>query len=197
MMVVDNHRLATGWVNRKCWQLTLVTALLVLGSPCYGFSISSIEAQLESHQQLKVTVQAKIELSPAIIQALEASIPIKIQTTISIYRVRKRIWDKQIHEYVAHDEIRYRSLYRTYQLKTTDANINGEYQSIDRLLEVLGQRRTHLVALNDGELDPEASYVGKFRIKVARSELPSVMRIPVFFKSSWRLKSRKVAFDIQ
>ncbi len=184
-------------VGRATSLLTVMTALWLVALPCHGFTVSSVEARLESPKRLSVGVQSAIELSADVIQALESSIPITIETTIKIYRVRAKLWDKLVYEAIVRDEISYRSLYRTYQLRTADPNIRDEFQSLDRLLSAIGQQRVHQVDLEVGSFDPQESYVGKIKVALDRSKLPSVMRIPVTFKKSWRLKSDWVEFKVE
>ncbi len=172
-------------------------ALCMMASPSFGFSIVSTEAVRDSDTLVTVVVDSQIELSEDVLEAFKSSIPITIQTTIKIYQVRNNFWDKLIHEYVTRDVLSYRSLYRDYLLKSADRNVNGGYTSLEAMLEALGRQRTHRVELAENTLHADGSYVGKVRISIDRSELPSVMRLPVFFNDAWRLKSERVKFDIK
>ncbi len=178
-------------------RLALGLFLWMLAAPSFGFSILTIEAQRESETRLMVAVESEIELTADVIEALESSIPITIQTTIKLYRVRNNLWDKLIHESEFQVEIAYQSLYRTYRLKSTDPNFVDDYPTLDRVLESLGERRTYRVDLEDDRFHPDQNYVGKIKISLDRSALPSVMRLPVFFKNSWHLQSSQIKFDIQ
>ena len=172
-------------------------ALCMTASPSFGFSIVSTEALRDSDTLVTVVVDSQIELSEDVLEAFKSSIPITIQTTIKIYQVRNNLWDKLIHEYVTRDVLSYRSLYRDYLLKSADRNVNGGYTSLEAMLEALGRHRTHQVELAEDTLHSDRSYVGKVRISIDRSALPSVMRLPVFFNDAWRLKSERVKFDIK
>lgn len=179
------------------FQLATTLVLLAFVTSAFGFSISSVEAIREADDSIVVAMDCNIELSPDVVEALESNIPITILTNIKLYRVRANLWDKLIHEFEIQDEIAYRSLYRTYRVSSTDTNISADYTSLERVLNALGNRRIHQLVLSDGQLDPNDGYRGKVKILLDRSTLPSVMRVPVFFKNSWRLQSTPVRFDIQ
>lgn len=175
----------------------LLFVICMAVSPSFGFSIVSTEALRDSDTMVTVVVDSRIELSEDVVEALNSSIPITVQTTIKIYQVRKNLWDKHIYEYVTRDVLSYRSLYRDYLLKSADRNVNGGYTSLEAMLEALGRQRTYQVELAEDTLHTERSYVGRVRISIDRSALPSVMRLPVFFNDAWRLKSERVKFDIK
>ncbi len=181
----------------KITRFIFLFALCVMASPSFGFTIISTEALRDSESLVTVVVDSQIELSEDVLEAFKSSIPITIQTTIKIYQVRNNFWDKLIHEYVTRDVLSYRSLYRDYLLKSADRNVNGDYTSLEALLAALGSKRTYQVELAEDTLHADSSYVGKVRISIDRSALPSVMRLPVFFNDAWRLKSERVKFDIK
>ena len=174
-----------------------VLFLWAISLPLFGYEIESVDASQISENMALVEVSYQIDLSQDVIEALESSIPITILTRIRIYRKRTNLWDKLIHEHEAKDEITYRSLYRVYHLRGSDRTTNGDYQSLDRILESIGRQRNYRLTLPEGSFDPEKSYVGKIRISLDRSSLPSAMRLPVFFKNSWRLQTETVKFEIK
>lgn len=157
----------------------------------------STEALRDSETSVTVVVDSRIELSEDVFEALKSNIPITVQTTIKFYQVRNNFWDKLIYEYITRDVLSYRSLYRDYLLESADRNVNGGYTSLEAMLEALGRQRTHQVELAGNTLHTNRFYVGKVRISIDRSALPSVMRLPVFFNDDWRLKSERVKFDIK
>ncbi len=181
----------------KIARFVTLFVLCMTVSPSFGFSIVSTEALRDSDSMVTVVVDSRIELSDDVVEALNSSIPITVQTTIKIYQVRNNFWDKNIYEFVTRDVISYRSLYRDYLLKSTDRNVNGGYTSLEAMLEALGRQRTYQVELTEANLNRDRSYVGRVRISIDRSALPSVMRLPVFFNDAWRLKSERVKFDIK
>ncbi len=174
-----------------------IVVLWATVSSAFGFSISSVEATRDADNNVLVEMNFDVELTQDVIHALESSIPITVLTNIKIYRVRTTIWDQFVDEYDFRDKIVYRSLYGAYRLNTSDPDINGDYPSLESILEALGEKRTHQLALNDEQSESDEDYRGKVKITLDRSALPSVMRLPVFFKKSWRLQSNRVAFDIQ
>ncbi len=188
-------------VRKSCsGKITRIITLFVLCttvSPSFGFSILSTEALRDSDSMVTVVVDSRIEFSEDVVEALNSSIPITVQTTIKIYQVRNNFWDKNIYEYVTRDVLSYRSLYRDYLLKSADRNVNGGYTSLEAMLEALGRQRTYQVELAEDTLLSDRSYVGRVRISIDRSALPSVMRLPVFFNDAWRLKSERVKFDVK
>ena len=178
-------------------QIAVVLVLFMLVSRAFGFSILSIEANRDSDNSVVVTMDCEIELSKDVIEALQSNIPITISTNIKIYQVRDNIWDKLINEYESHDEIAYRSLYRAYRLASQDPGINDNFLSLGRVLKAMCEQRTHRIVLDSAQFDANEKYRGRANIALDRSTLPSVMRLPVFFKNSWHLQSDRVQFDIQ
>ncbi len=178
-------------------QLVAMMVLWTIGTSAFGFSISAVEANHDAQNSVVVAVDCDLQLSPEVIEALESNIPITIMTNIKLYQVRDNLWDKLIFEYEVQDEITYRSLYRAYRLSSEDVSINADYPSLARVLNALCSSRIHQLVLNDGQLDSSTGYRGKVKILLDRSALPSVMRLPVFFKNAWRLQSTPFRFDIQ
>jgi len=176
-----------------------IVAMLILwacSTTALGFSIQSVEASRDADNHVVVELSCDIQLSQAVIDALRSNIPITILTTIKLYRVRANLWPKSIDKFELPDKMTYVSLYRTYRLSSQDMSIRGDYESLDQLLLALCERRTHRLAVTAPDFVPDANYRGSIKIKLDRSVLPSVMRVPVFFKNAWRLQSKKVSFEI-
>ena len=178
-------------------QIAVALVLLMLVSRAFGFSILSIEANRDSDNSVVVTMDCEIELSQDVIEALHSNIPITIATNIKIYRVRDNIWDKLIDEYESQDEIAYRSLYRAYRLASPVPGISANFLSLGRVLKAMCEQRAHRIVLDNAQFDANEKYHGRAKIALDRSTLPSVMRLPVFFKNAWHLQSDRVQFDIQ
>ena len=188
------------WSPRTRLMVSRVGAVLLLWAislPSFGYEIESVDASQISENMALVEVNFQIDFSQDVIEALESSIPITILTRIRIYRKRANLWDKLIHEHEVKDEIIYRSLYRVYRLTGSDHTIDGDYLSLDRILESIGRQRNYQLTLPEGKFDPNENYIGKIRISLDRSSLPSAMRLPVFFKNSWRLQTETARFEIK
>ena len=197
MMLTDKGKMAMIQHRASVARIAFLVFACALSLPAFGFSILSVDATRDSEVSVAANVTAEIEFTPTVIEALESSIPITIRTNIKVYRVRKNMWDQLVCEYDSRDEVSYRSLYRTYRMRMRGSNIVREYDSLDEALGAIGDGRLHNLVLENAQFDSEETYIGKVRISLDRTALPSVMRVPVFFKNSWRLQSDRFEFDVK
>ena len=131
-----------------------------------------------------------LELTDAVIEAIDEGIEIHIVAQIKLLRVRPWIWDQSIGEWKTGFRLKYHDLSSTYVL-TEDAT--GELESFTTIrdaLDSLADVKIVLPVVTDTLPKNPDGYRVSVKIDIDRGGLPPPLRLITDISPAWQLGSR-------
>ncbi|MDE0309794.1 MAG: DUF4390 domain-containing protein [Acidiferrobacterales bacterium] len=176
--------------------VAVVLMALLIASPAFGFSITFFDATRQDNE-VRIKMAADLVLTEEVIKAIQANVDVNLKVQVRIYRVRKYFWDDLVVDTDVIYTISNSNIYRGYEIRSSDGNLDMIYDRLDDALTNLGKERAYMIVVPDDQANqPDIRYRGKCRIYLDRSALPSVVSTTVQFKQSWKLSTEWTEFEL-
>ena len=171
--------------------------LLLVGLPAQAWAAADIE-QLRIERQdtaLQLQVQLKLELAPAIEEALTKGVAVHFVAEAEVLRDRWYWYDRKLVQVSRHYRLAYQPLTRQWRLQVASEPIYSggassalaqTFDSLQAALDVIRRQSGWKVA-EASELDPEARQYLVYRFRLDMSQLPRPFLIGAGNQSDWNL----------
>jgi hypothetical protein len=151
------------------------------------FDVRSASTTLvDGVHQLEARLQ--LVLSDDALDALNSGVALRIEMNLDVIRVRRFILDAVEAELIWQYELEYRPLSQRYIVRNVNSGIQDSYATLYSALNNLG-RVQGLPVIDDSLLDPDSRYRGRFRAALSTRQCPAPLRIILFWRDEWQLKS--------
>ena len=171
--------------------------LLLVGLSLPAWAAADIE-QLRIERQdaiLQLQVQLKLELAPAIEEALTKGVAVHFVAEAEVLRDRWYWYDRKLVQVSRYYRLAYQPLTRQWRLQVASEPIHGSgasgglvqtYESLQAALDVIRRQSGWKVA-EASELDPEARHYIVYRFRLDMTQLPRPFLIGAGNQSDWNL----------
>ena len=179
--------------------LTLAALLWLLASAvaiatAASFSIVSISTRIDA-QQLLLNAHVEFKLSPAMIDALNNSVPLTLVLRIQVLKPRPLIWDKVISEREQRLRLEYHALVEKYLL--TDLNSGVQQSFLNRLATVsYSGRLRDIPVIAEQQLQQGCDHYARMQLALDIEALPAPLRPVAYLSSDWRLSNDWYTWDL-
>jgi hypothetical protein len=162
------------------YRATLLLFVLVLAACAdrngdFGFELQGIQTRV-SGQQLRVTLDQEVKLSPDAREALENGVPIYIEIQADLEAAGGHSASTQQFE------IRYMPLSDHYQLSSDQPVHSRTFPRLRHALAELSELELVLPLANV----PAGEYRLRARSRLEKQKLPAPMRLPAWFSPNWQ-----------
>jgi hypothetical protein len=141
----------------------------------FGFELQGIQTRV-SGQQLRVTLDQEVKLSPDAREALENGVPIYIEIQADLEAAGGHSVSTQQFE------IRYMPLSDHYQLSSDQPAHSRTFPRLRHALAELSELELVLPLANV----PAGEYRLRARSRLEKQKLPAPMRLPAWFSPNWQ-----------
>lgn len=152
----------------------------------YGFTVR--QARLIRHSDaFALTAAIDYRFSPAVIDALQAGIPLTLTVKT---RIRKPHWwwDKIVWRRDLDFRIQYYPLAKVYRVIDESNDFQRSFSHLQAALAALGElQRIALPVAEEWQPDPDC--YAEVIVKLNLERLPWALRVPAYFSPAWRLIS--------
>jgi len=157
----------------------LLVALVSTGcadhSSEFGFELQGVQTRVTG-QELRVSLDQKVKLSPDAREALENGVPLYIEIQADLETSSKQSSSTQRFE------IRYMPLSDHYQLSSGQPQYSRTFPRLRHVLAELSEIELTLPLVDV----PQGNYVLSVRSRLEKQKLPAPMRLPAWFSPNWQ-----------
>lgn len=189
-----------------CWKKTrrglealrlLLLALGLIGLALRAWAAVDLE-QIRVERQdsdLVLQVQIKLDLGPAVEEALTKGVAIHFVAEAELMRDRWYWYDRQVAQVIRYYRLAYQPLTRQWRLQVASEPINAggaassiaqTFDSLQAALDVV-RRQTNWKLADASELEPDARQHVLYRFRLDMSQLPRPFQIAAGNQSDWNL----------
>ncbi len=189
-----------------CWKKTrrglealrlLLLALGLAGLALRAWAAVDLEQMRVERQDLDLVlqVQLKLDLGPAVEEALTKGVAIHFVAEAELMRDRWYWYDRKVAQVARHYRLAYQPLTRQWRLQVANEPINAggaasslaqTFDSLQAALDVV-RRQSHWKLADASELEPEARQYALYRFRLDMSQLPRPFQIAAGNQSDWSL----------
>ncbi|MEZ5589653.1 MAG: DUF4390 domain-containing protein [Gammaproteobacteria bacterium] len=163
--------------------------LLLISPPAWtaGFNIIRATTRLE---QAVYVLDADIayDLSPAVADALNNSVPLTIQLDMQIQRNRPMLWDETVAALQQRFRITYHALAQQYVVANLNSDQQYSFPPVKPPSEFVGRIRDFPL-LDRSLLQPDQRYMISLRAELDIEALPAPYAPQAYLSTAWRLTS--------
>jgi hypothetical protein len=209
----------TGFITH-CWKSAgfdlgrvcrwLLAAWLMACAPVWAQTSTAELTELKVERQdgsLLLHVQLKLELGPAVEDALIKGLAVHFVSEVEVMRDRWYWYDRKVGMATRYYRLAYQPLTRRWRLNVSNEPISHSgvssslSQSFDSLQDAVSviRRQTGWKVAEIGDIDPEARQYVTYRFKLDVSQLPRPFQIAAGNQADWRLeiaRSLRVTADM-
>jgi hypothetical protein len=209
----------TGFITH-CWKSAgfdpwrvcrwLLAAWLMACAPVWAQTSTAELTELKVERldgSLLLHAQLKLELGPAVEDALIKGLAVHFVAEAEVMRDRWYWYDRKIGTTARHYRLAYQPLTRRWRLNVSNEPISHSgvssslSQSFDSLQDAVSviRRQTGWKVAEIGDIDPEARQYVAYRFKLDVSQLPRPFQIAAGNQADWRLeiaRSLRVTADM-
>jgi len=127
-------------------------------------------------------------LSSAARQALEAGVPLTLETEVEFLRSRRFWLDDQEADLRQGYELQYHALSERYLVVNLNSGEQSSFATLFSALNSLG-RITKLPLIDATLLEPDAAYDIRIRAVLSTEDIPGPLRLLAFWRPDWSLES--------
>jgi Domain of unknown function (DUF4390) len=168
--------------------LTVVTALAQNRSDRHGyFHVRSAETRLVDGVQV-LDARLQLVLSDEALNALNNGVPLTIELTLEVLRIRRFMPDAVDAELDLRYELEYRPLSQRYIVRNLNSANQDSFATLYSALNSLG-RIDNLPVVDDSILDPDSRYRMRLQALLSTRQYPAPLRMLFFWRDQWQLKS--------
>lgn len=151
------------------------------------FDVRSASTTLvDGVHQLEARLQ--LVLSDDALDALNSGVALRIEMNLDVIRVRRFIPDAVEAELIWQYELEYRPLSQRYIVRNVNSDVQDSYATLYSALNNLG-RVQGLPVIDDSVLESDSRYRVRFRAALSTKQYPAALRIILFWRDEWQLKS--------
>jgi len=136
--------------------------------------------ELEARLQLILSAEA--------LDALGSGVPLTIELSMEVIRVRRFMPDDVEAELTVTYELEYRPLSQRYIVRNLNSGDQNSFATLYSALNNLG-RIQGLPVIDDALLEPGSAYRMRLQALLSTRQYPAPLRILFFWRSQWQLKS--------
>jgi Domain of unknown function (DUF4390) len=148
---------------------------------------------------LYLTAQLKLELGPAVEDALLKGLAVHFVAEVEIFRDRWYWYDRKIGLVARHYRLAFQPLTRRWRLNVSNEPISGAglvgsiAQSFETLAEAVDviRRQSGWKVLDLTEIDPEARQYISYRFRLDKSQLPRPFQMAAGNQAEWSLSAAR------
>ena len=177
--------------------LALLTLFLALGlasafaqnrSDRQGyFQVRSASARPVDGVQL-LDARLQLVLSDEALNALNNGVPLTIELTLEVIRMRRFLPDAVDASLDLRYELEYRPLSQRYIVRNLNSSNQDSFATLYSALNSLG-RIENLPVVDDAILDPDSQYRMRLQALLSTQQYPAPLRMLFFWRDQWQLKS--------
>ncbi len=159
----------------------------LLAAEDYGFEVR--QARLLRHSDaFALTARIDYRFSPAVIDALEAGVPLTLTVKTRIRQPRFWWWDSIAWRRDLDFRIQYYPLAKVYRVIDESNDFQRSFAQLNAALEALGDLQQIALPVAENWRPPRSSYA-EVMAKLNLERLPWALRVPAYFSREWRLRS--------
>jgi len=181
----------------RAWALALVSVMgLMEPGMAEGLRVASVQARLGPNQ-LIVSGNAEIALTPKVEEALNNGIPLEFVVEVRLHRRRALIWDQIARSFSARRELRYHALAGQYLVTRRGPGepTRASFQALAEALAAVGSLDESLAL--DPPLEGSGDYRVGVRVHLDIEALPPVLRPVAYTARAWDLNSGWTMWTVQ
>lgn len=171
--------------------IPIAVLLLSLLSPVWAagsFSVLSANTRLDRGIYL-LDANLSYQLSPAVTEALQSSVPLTIQLDMEVRRDRSLMWDEVLASLQQRFRLTYHALARQYVVTNLNSDQLHSFPTQDAAFKYMGRIRDFPL-LDRSLLKSSQRYVVALKVELDIESLPAPLRPHAYLSSDWRLASR-------
>lgn len=130
----------------------------------------------------------QLVLSDEALNALNNGVPLTIELTLEVIRVRRFLPDPVDAQLDLRYELEYRPLSQRYIVRNLNSSNLDSFATLYSALNSLG-RIENLPVVDDAILDPDSQYRMRLQALLSTQQYPAPLRILFFWRDQWQLKS--------
>jgi hypothetical protein len=169
--------------------LRLLVALFCLtpAAQAGDFVISDIDTEIKDGVYL-LDADIDYRFTDDTLQALSNGVPLTVNLTIEIERVRNWWLDVEVARLEQRYSLQYHALSHQYTLRNLNSGAFYSYPHYFAAIEAMGTLR-ELPLLDSKLILPEEEYEGAIKVELDIEALPSPLRPVAYLTPAWRLQS--------
>lgn len=180
--------------DRLSWWLSALLLLIATNAPASTVELSDMRVE-RAEGALLLNTTLKLELGPAVEEALVKGVPVYFVAEAEVLRDRWYWYDRKVANVTRYFRIVYQPLTRQWRLNISSgalsaAGLGGSIaQNFDSLTDALGsmRRQSGWKLLDLSELDSDARYNLNYRFRLDVSQLPRPFQIAAGSQADWSL----------
>jgi len=180
--------------DRLSWWLSALLLLIATNAPASTVELSDMRVE-RAEGALLLNTTLKLELGPAVEEALVKGVPVYFVAEAEVLRDRWYWYDRKVAYVTRYYRIVYQPLTRQWRLNISagalsSAGLGGSIaQNFDSLADALSsmRRQTGWKLLDLSELDADARYNLNYRFRLDVSQLPRPFQIAAGSQTDWSL----------
>jgi hypothetical protein len=180
--------------DRLSWWLSALLLLIATNAPASTVELSDMRVE-RAEGALLLNTTLKLELGPAVEEALVKGVPVYFVAEAEVLRDRWYWYDRKVANVTRYFRIVYQPLTRQWRLNISSgalsaAGLGGSIaQNFDSLTDALGsmRRQSGWKLLELSELDSDARYNLNYRFRLDVSQLPRPFQIAAGSQADWSL----------
>jgi hypothetical protein len=180
--------------DRLSWWLSALLLLIATNAPASTVELSDMRVE-RAEGALLLNTTLKLELGPAVEEALVKGVPVYFVAEAEVLRDRWYWYDRKVANVTRYFRIVYQPLTRQWRLNISSgalsaAGLGGSIaQNFDSLTDALGsmRRQSGWKLLELSELDSDARYNLNYRFRLDVSQLPRPFQIAAGSQADWIL----------
>ncbi len=168
--------------------LSMVAAMAQNRSDRQGyFHVRSAETRLVDGVQV-LNARLQLVLSDEALNALNNGVPLTIELTLEVLRIRRFMPDATDAQLDLRYELEYRPLSQRYIVRNINSADQDSFATLYSALNSLG-RIDDLPVVDDSVLEPGGRYRMRLQALLSTRQYPAPLRILFFWRDQWQLKS--------
>lgn len=151
------------------------------------FHVRSAETHLVDGVQV-LNARLQLVLSDEALNALNNGVPLTIELTLEVLRIRRFMPDATDAQLDLRYELEYRPLSQRYIVRNINSADQDSFATLYSALNSLG-RIDDLPVVDDSILEPGSRYRMRLQALLSTRQYPAPLRMLFFWRDQWQLKS--------
>jgi len=151
------------------------------------FEVRSADLELKDGVY-QLNARLDLPVGDAVRQGLSEGVPLKLELTLDIERVRQFLPNAGVAELTQRYHLQYNTVSARYILRNDNSGQQESLPTVEAALEQLSQVRG-LPVLDQGLLPPGRRYEANVRAKIDYGAVPRTVRILMFWVNEWHRES--------
>ncbi|MGH8119969.1 MAG: DUF4390 domain-containing protein [Gammaproteobacteria bacterium] len=179
----------------------LVTALLPLQPlPCTaetpGINIRDVNGRVIDGTYV-INADIEYHFSAETEKALKHGVPLQFNTTVTVKKQRRWLWDKTMSTIVLKYRLQYHPLSGYYLMTTMNDDEYRQFKTLSDVMEFLGKMKNQPLLSRDVLVAEAGKFYGRIRVRLDIQSLPVPLRPLAYISRQWRLASPVYSWSIQ